>query len=207
VALEKGGLLESLAGGGYRLGPTLVELGGQVISRTGFVAAAEGVIEHLPQRDGTEVHLGQLVDGWIVYLGRVSGEIRLPMRNRVGLSLPAVETGCGKAALSLINPDEARDRIQRVARQQNREVSAKTLNRADSELRNIRRRGWVICDRVQPGRLSVAAGIQHTNGTTVGGLSVAGPKQIFTKQFLRRITADVLSAAHKISRNITDTTT
>jgi DNA-binding IclR family transcriptional regulator len=34
-------LLEAVSGGGYRLGPLLVELGGQVIERTGLVTAAK----------------------------------------------------------------------------------------------------------------------------------------------------------------------
>ena len=38
------GLLEAVTGRGYRLGPLLVGLAGQIIDRTGLVAAVEGVL-------------------------------------------------------------------------------------------------------------------------------------------------------------------
>src|SRR4029453_12880915 len=50
LTLCDAGLLEEVAGRGYRLGPALVGLGGQVIERTGLVGAAEGVLERLAPR-------------------------------------------------------------------------------------------------------------------------------------------------------------
>lgn len=56
------GLLERVPGAGYRLGPALVELGGHVISRTGLLIAAQGVLSQLsPMPDG-EVHLCTVVN-------------------------------------------------------------------------------------------------------------------------------------------------
>ncbi|HEV3498651.1 MAG TPA: helix-turn-helix domain-containing protein, partial [Actinomycetes bacterium] len=114
VTLCDAGLLEEVPGRGYRLGPALVGLGGQVIERTGLVGAAEGVLERLAPGDGLEIHLGQLVGGWVVYLDRASGPVRAPMRNRVGLRAPAHLTGCGKAALALLPPDEVAARVREV---------------------------------------------------------------------------------------------
>ena len=53
-----------------------------------------------------EVHLGQLVDSWIVYLDRRAGPYAVPMRNRVGLRALAHRTGCGKAALAMLRAPE-----------------------------------------------------------------------------------------------------
>jgi DNA-binding IclR family transcriptional regulator len=114
LTLCDAGLLEEVAGRGYRLGPALVGLGGQVIERTGLVGAAEGVVERLAPGDGLEIHLGQLVGGWVVYLDRASGPVRAPMRNRVGLRAPAHLTGCGKAALTLLPSQEAAARVEAV---------------------------------------------------------------------------------------------
>src|SRR3712207_6689293 len=66
--LVESGMLEEVPARGYRLGESLLDLGGQVIDRTGLVDAADGVLERVRRREGTEAHLGQLVGGWIVYL-------------------------------------------------------------------------------------------------------------------------------------------
>jgi DNA-binding IclR family transcriptional regulator len=98
------GLLERATGRGYQLGSTLVTLGGHVIDRTGLVAAAEQPLAGLRLRSGQEVHLAQLVESWVVYLDRRAGTWVVPMRNRVGLRVLAHRTGCGRAALAMMNP-------------------------------------------------------------------------------------------------------
>ena len=131
-------LLEAASGGGYRLGPLLVELGGQVIERTGLVTAAEGVVDRL-RRPDSEVHLGQLVDGWVVYLFREGGPLRAPMNNRVGLRAPAHLTGCGKAAMALLPADEVLERVRRLCAEERRPLP--DIRGLADELEEVRQRG------------------------------------------------------------------
>ena len=58
-------------------GPLLLELGGLIIERTGLVAAVEGSTAALRRAPGQELHVGQLVEGWIVYLHRESAPNRV----------------------------------------------------------------------------------------------------------------------------------
>ena len=69
ATLAEEGLLDVVAGRGYRLGPLLVGLAGQIIERTGLVAAVEGAAP-VRRAPGQEVHVGQLVGAWVVYLHR-----------------------------------------------------------------------------------------------------------------------------------------
>src|SRR4029453_19113499 len=155
LTLCDAGLLEEVPGRGYRLGPALVGLGGQVIERTGLVGAAEGVLERLAPGDGLEIHLGQLVGGWVVYLDRASGPVRAPMHNRVGLRAPAHLTGCGKAALALLPLAEVAARVEAVcAAEPGPPPDLRVLAR---ELAAPRRPGFVVSDTFQPGRTSRAA--------------------------------------------------
>lgn len=203
VALEEAGLLEQVPGRGYRLGPALVELGGQVIQRTGLVEAADGIMERVPRPDGTEAHLGQLVDGWIVYLDRAAGVIRAPMNNRVGLRTPAVSTGCGRAALSLLDPADARIRVANAARAERRPAPGPDeLTALDSDLRQARELGYVVSTSFQPGRLSVASPVAALDGTSVGGVSIAGPIELFSRRVLHRTTTDVVAAAKRIGERL-----
>lgn len=203
VALEAAGLLERVPARGYRLGPALVELGGQVIDRTGLVEAAEGVLERVPRRDGTEAHLGQLVEGWIVYLDRAAGVLRAPMNNRVGLRSPAADTGCGRAALSLLDPAEVRIRVADAARsERRREPEPNETNVLDGELRLARKLGYIVSTSFQPGRLSVAAPVAAPDGTPVGGVSIAGPIELFSQAVLQRTAVDVMAAAKRIGERL-----
>ena len=117
TTLAEEGLLDVVAGRGYRLGPLLVGLAGQIIERTGLVAAVEGAAP-VRRTPGQEVHVGQLVGAWVVYLHREAGPVRAPMDNRVGLRAPAWRGGCGKAALSRLPSAEVDERIARLCREE-----------------------------------------------------------------------------------------
>ena len=200
LTLCDAGLLEETGGRGYRLGPALVGLGGQVIERTGLVGAAEGVLGRLAPTDGLEIHLGQLVGGWVVYLERASGPVRAPMHNRVGLRAPAHLTGCGKAALAMLPPAEVAARVEEVcAAESRRPPDLAALTR---ELARARRAGFVVSDTFQPGRTSVAAPVLDPAGRPAGGISVAGPTPLLAGRRRDRIRDQVVAAAATISRRL-----
>ena len=200
LTLCDAGLLEETGGRGYRLGPALVGLGGQVIERTGLVGAAEGVLGRLAPGDGLEIHLGQLVGGWVVYLDRASGPVRAPMHNRVGLRAPAHLTGCGKAALAMLPPAEVAARVEEVcAAESRRPPDLAALTR---ELARARRAGFVVSDTFQPGRTSVAAPVLDPAGRPAGGISVAGPTPLLGGRRRDRIRDQVVAAAATIGRRL-----
>jgi DNA-binding IclR family transcriptional regulator len=200
LTLCDAGLLEETGGRGYRLGPALVGLGGQVIERTGLVGAAEGVLGRLAPTDGLEIHLGQLVGGWVVYLDWASGPVRAPMHNRVGLRAPAHLTGCGKAALAMLPPAEVAARVEEVcAAESRRPPDLAALTR---ELARARRAGFVVSDTFQPGRTSVAAPVLDPAGRPAGGISVAGPTPLLAGRRRDRIRDQVVAAAATISRRL-----
>jgi DNA-binding IclR family transcriptional regulator len=200
LTLCDAGLLEGVAGRGYRLGPALVGLGGQVIERTGLVGAAEGVLERLAPGDGLETHLGQLVGGWVVYLDRASGPVRAPMHNRVGLRAPAHLTGCGKAALSLLPAGEVAARVETVCAAESRHLP--DLGALARELAGARQAGFVVSNTFQPGRTSVAAPVADPTGAPAGGVSVAGPTPLLTRSRLDRAREQVVAAASLIGQRL-----
>jgi DNA-binding IclR family transcriptional regulator len=202
ATLTQAGLLEQVPRRGYRLGPALVELGGQVIDRTGLVEAADGVLDRVPRRDETEAHLGQLVDGWIVYLDRAGGRIRAPMNNRVGLRVPAALTGCGRAALALLQPEEALARAERAALAEGR-ATKPVASALAAELAAARERGYVVASSWQPGRVSVAAPVIHpVTEEPIGGISIAGPSQLFPRSVVDATARDIVAAARKIGERL-----
>jgi len=193
------GLLDTAAGG-YRLGPVLVELGGQVIERTGLVRAAEGLLAGLIRSPEEEVHLGQLSQSWIVYLDRETGPRRPAMLNRVGQRAPAHITGCGKAALSLLPFDEVEQRVRRHCAAERRPLP--DLVSLQRELRVGRAQGFVVSRSFQRGRTSVAAPLLDAAMRPIGGVSVAGPATAFTAVVLAAAQTSVVEAARLISARL-----
>jgi DNA-binding IclR family transcriptional regulator len=195
------GLLETVPGRGWRLGPLLVGLAGQIIERTGLVAAVEGALGGLRRVAGQEVHVGQLVGGWTVYLHREAGPVRPPMDNRVGLRAPAWRGGCGKAALSRLTAAEIDERIARLCRDE--DLTPPDHAALHDELAAARRVGYVVSSAFQAGRTSVAAAVVDADGRPLGGLSVAGPSPLFTRAAVARAAEDVVEAAVRAGRQLT----
>ncbi len=191
------GLLELSPGGGFRLGSALAEMGGQVIERTGLVEAAGPAMDKLFRATGGEVHLGQLVSGYIVYLTRVEHERHLAMHNRMGLRVPADVTGCGKAALSALPHQQARQLVR--ARAGGASVD---LDLLETELAAARARGYVISESFQAAFTSVAAPLRGPGGAVVGGLSSAHPRGYLRGARLIRVATEVQAAAGVTSERL-----
>lgn len=197
--LTQAGLLEVVAGG-YQLGPVLLELGGQVIERSGLVRAAEGVLEHLVGISDAEAHLGQLSQGWVVYVDRQAGARRTPMRNRVGQRAPAHLTGCGKASLAWLPAEEVDDLIRRTCTTAGEPVPDFVALRA--ELDEVARHGYAVSRTFQHNRTSVAAAVLSPTRRPLGAISVAGPSSVFTTRVLRRAREAVCDGAALISTRL-----
>ncbi|WP_326836989.1 IclR family transcriptional regulator [Amycolatopsis rhabdoformis] len=202
LALCEAGMLEQIPRRGYRLGRSLVGLGGQVIDRTGLATAAEGLLRRIPLRSRQEAHLAQFVDGWVVYLERITGREPRPMRNRMGLRAPAHRTGCGKAALSVLAPDvvERLVAFTCVAEQ----LPTPDLADLKDELATARRDGFVVSRLFQRGTTSVAAAIVDLTGTPVGAVSIAGASEVFTKAAVAEAAHYVCEAGLAISHRMVD---
>ncbi len=192
-------LLEQLPGGGYRLGIELASMGGQVIERLGLVEAASGPMKELSRRIAGEVHLGQLVGGYVIYLTRIENKRELPMRNRLGLRVPAFMTGCGKAALSCLEDDEVRELAEVVRRDGD---AVPDLPELLEELSRSRRRGFVVSDSFQKDRTSIAAPITGRGGIIVGGISIARTGAALPDKALEERGAAVSAAALEVSTQL-----
>jgi IclR family acetate operon transcriptional repressor len=197
ATLTAEGLLEQATGGGYRLGPALAGMGAQVIERSGLVEAASRTMNLLSRTVGGEIHLGQFAAGWVVYLIRVE-HARVSMNNRLGLRVPAYLTGCGKAALSTLEPDQVREFVAATTDQ----ARPPDLDALQAELSVARRQGFVVSDSFEPGFVSVAAPVLGRDGRVVGGISAAHERAVVDPARTIRIAASVVEAARQTSERM-----
>jgi len=192
-------LLERLPGGGYRLGDSLADMGGQVIERHGLVEAASKPMRDLSRAASGEVHLGQLVGSYVIYLTRIEAHRDLPMRNRLGLRAPAFATGCGKAALSCLDEEEVRSRVMTACGEEDIEVDLEALL---VELAEAREQGYVVSSSFQRNRISIAAPVIGRRGVIVGGLSIARSATSIPPEMVKRRGAAVIQAAQTVSAQL-----
>jgi DNA-binding IclR family transcriptional regulator len=193
------GMLED-SGNGYQLGPLLLELAGQIIERTGLVRATEGILDRLVRAPEQEAHLGQLTQGWVVYLDRNASTCKVPMHNRVGQRAPAHLTGCGKAALSWLPFDKVVAHVEKCCAESS--TPPPDLDELEAELIRARQDGFLVSKSFQKDRMSVAAAIFDASGHSVGGVSLAGPATMFTTAVVASARSSVTNAAGLISARL-----
>ena len=193
------GLLEAVPRAGFRLGSPLLELGGLIIDRAGLVDAVEGSTAALQPSAGQELHVGQLVERWVIYLHWEPGPTRVTMANRVGMRAPAFISGCGKTALAALDPEDADLRVRRVCRQE--QISLTDMAALADEFASARINGYLMCRSSEPGRTSVAAAVCRSRRAAAGALSTAGPNSTFAPARVAGLGA-VSDAAEIASRRL-----
>ena len=193
------GLLE-VVDDGYRLGPLLLELAGQLIVRTGIVRASEGILERLAQLPEREAYLGHLSSGWIFVFEKASSGRKVPMHKLVGQRVPAHLTGCGKAALSWLPFDAVVSRVQMCCAEDS--LPLPNFDEFEQELRIARENGCVVSQDEPSGPLSVAAPILDALTEPLGGIALAGPASMFSSAALAATRESVIDAAGLVSSRL-----
>lgn len=194
------GLLQMVPGRGYALGVTLVALGGQVLHRQNIIEAGHDLMPSLLWKDGTWVLVGQLVDGWIVYLARYTSAHHGRVNSRTGLRAAAHRTACGKAALSKLDDDEAVRRVTAACEREKEPLPDWGRLRAD--LARAREHGYVVSGDWRPGRRAIGAALIDQGGSVVGGISVGGPLQLMSPDVLTRLAALLVPTAARMSQRL-----
>jgi DNA-binding IclR family transcriptional regulator len=194
-------LLDTSPSGRYRLGPALVGLGGQVIARTGLAEAGASFLDELARTTRCEVHIGQLVEGWVVYLARVPRGRNPAMDNLVGLRVPAFRTGCGKAALSRLPDQLVRDLVRDVC--ETTATAEPDLDPLLQELAEARASGYIVNREYQRGRISIAAPlVTPYRDHVVGGLSAATLDERLRPETIPALAELVCETAARVSERL-----
>jgi IclR family acetate operon transcriptional repressor len=156
----------------------------------------------LRNRTGETVQVAVLDGREVVYVERLDSPHTLRLFLEIGRRNSAHSTGCGKALLAFLPPDQL-DRTLR-----NWKLTAKTkytitdVNVLRKDLIEARRRGYAVNRREsEAGVISVAAPIRDVTGRSVAAISVAGPIDRLEPDELRVAQATVESAA-LISRRL-----
>jgi IclR family acetate operon transcriptional repressor len=202
ATLTDEGLLEQdSTTGRYRLGLAIFDLAAAAQS-VDLHEAVLSPMNELRNRTGETVHVAVLDGREVVYVERLDSHATLRLLAEVGRRNSAHCSGCGKALLAFLPPDQL-DRTLR-----NWKLASKTVHTITDlaalrkDLAESRRRGYAVNRREsEVGVISVAAPIRDVSGRAVAAISVVGPVDRLEPHELKLAQATIESAA-LISRRL-----
>jgi IclR family transcriptional regulator, KDG regulon repressor len=196
ATLTDEGLLEQDPGTGrYRLGLVVFDMAAAAQSVDLHEAVLTPMTE-LRNRTGETVQVAVLDGREVVYVERLDSPNTLRLFIEIGRRNAAHSTGCGKALLAFLSPDQ----LERVLRGWKMEAKTRhTITDATAlrdDLAEARRRGYAVNRREsEVGIISVAAPIRDISGRTVAAVSVAGPAERLEPHELKLAQATIECAA------------
>ena len=202
ATLTDEGLLEQDAETGrYRVGLAIFDLAAAAQSMD-LHEAALSPMTTLRNQTGETVQVAVLDGREVVYVHRLDSPNTLRLFLEIGRRNAAHSTGCGKALLAFMPPDQLERALKNwklVAKTQHTIVDIAALR---SDLVESRRRGYAINRREsEAGVISVAAPIRDASSRTVAAISVAGPAERLEPLELR-LAQMTMEAAAAISRRL-----
>ena len=198
--LTRWGALERDAGGRYRIGLRLWEVGA-LAPRLSLRDTALPFLEDLYEATHENVQLAVLDGVEALYVERICGRDAIGVISRVGGRLPLHATGVGQVLLA-----HGDQRLQEaVLAGPLRRFTPKTVT-SPEELRRVlaevRRTGIAICDgQVELRSLSIAAGVRDSSDRVVAALSVVVPADSLAGAYVPAVKAAARGVSLACSRH------
>jgi DNA-binding IclR family transcriptional regulator len=200
-ALVEHGYLKFVRGGGYSLGPRLLELGYLAGRQTSLPRVAREHLEALAARTSDTVYLGVLDGSRALYLDKIPGGRRVEISAGIGERLPLRSTGLGKALM--LDCDEAALRKYYDYEARQGHGYAVEIGVWLQRMRDYISNGCAL-DLEENGDhiRCVAAPIRDVTGAIAGAISVASAAQYMDDMRVHGLAFEVKATADAISREL-----
>jgi DNA-binding IclR family transcriptional regulator len=190
--------------GAYRLGPTLVSLGGLALRQINLRAIALPHLRQLAQKSGETVDLEILIGGEVMIVEEVPGEhvLRVGVGDNIGARYPAHTTSTGKLLLADLSDDELKDALPgKLAALTPHTLADKQALRI--ELAKVRQQGWAQSwEELELGLAAIGAPIHGRDGNVIAAVSVSGPTVRIDPAQIKHLAILVMDTCRRISRDV-----
>ncbi len=160
-------------GGGYALTPRVLDLGVAYVRSQGLWDIARPHMTALSVATNESCSIAQLDGSDIVYVARVAVPKIVALVVQIGTRFPALQTSLGKVLLAALEPAEVAAVLAEPSRSGLEPRWRPSPAERDTELREVRARGWALTDQqLALGIRSVAAPLRDGAGQVVGALNV-----------------------------------
>ena len=186
----------------YRLGATLVSLGGLALRQINIRAIALPHLRALAQKCGETVDLEILVGPEVMIVEEVPGEHMLGVGDTLGARYPAHTTSTGKVLLAGLGENELKTILpNKLAAVTPFTITDKQVLREQLDL--ARQQGWVSSwEELEIGLVSVGAPIHGRDGEVIAAISVSGPTARITASRIKDLAILVKDTGKRITRDL-----
>jgi IclR family transcriptional regulator, acetate operon repressor len=175
-SLESNGLVSRDDDGTLHPGAVLTRFARSSRPHDDLVALAEPHLAALSSATGETVNLAVVAGHEVEQIAQVDSTYLMGNVNWVGLRVPLHCSALGKVFLAEGAPLPE----GRLERRTPRTISSRV--RLESELAEVRTRGWAVADsELEPGLVALAAPVRGADGACIAALSVSGPSVRLTR--------------------------
>jgi DNA-binding IclR family transcriptional regulator len=197
-ALERNGLAQRKAGGGFRPGPVLVEYARRDASVGDLATLAWPFLEQLSRATGETANVAIPTPAGVARLAQVDSSHPLGAGNWIGARIPIHASSMGKVFMAF---GAAQPPFGRLAK-----LGPRTLtSMADllAELDGVRRTGYATTwDELEEGLCSTAAPVRDSRGRVIAAISVSAPTVRTSCERLATLAQQVVETAAALSSTI-----
>jgi IclR family transcriptional regulator, acetate operon repressor len=159
-----------------------------------LVDVATPALERLAKETGETVNLAVPSDGVATQVAQIDSRHLLGATNWVGVQVPTHCSAVGKVLLAYGTLPAPADLLRCT------KASQVTQADLDSELVQVRRRGWALSwEELEPGLVAVAAPVRAHADAVVAAVSLAGPTARITRSDVPRLAGRVAAEAEALS--------
>jgi DNA-binding IclR family transcriptional regulator len=183
--------------GVYRIGLNTVGLAQRFIKGASLIKHAHPVMEELARRHDEAVYLTVLMGEDVLFLDMVDCAQSVKAAPLVGKKFPFFTNAAGKVIKAL----ESGDLLEKFLRKSKRKLAPEELQRLESEIDEIRRKGVAVdCGGLGEGIIGVAVAVKDYAGKVVGAITVLGPAfRLLTDRVENEIVPSLLEGAEMLS--------
>jgi DNA-binding IclR family transcriptional regulator len=198
ATLESRGLVQREDQSGvYRIGLTTVGLAQRFINSASLIRHAHPVMEELARKHSEAVYLTVMLGEEVLFLDMVDCAQSVKTAPLVGKKFPFFTNAAGKVLKAL----ESGDLLEKFLKKSRRKMAPDELERLESELDEIRRKGVAIdCNGLGDGIIGVAVAVKDYAGKVVGALTLLGPAfRLLTDRLEEEIIPSMVEGAELLS--------
>ena len=183
----------------YRLGPRALELGLAFAQSSQVLARARPILRQLAEVTQETVKLGMLSNDEVVIIAAVESTHQLHTRGDIGTRWPLHCTSLGKAILSALPPDEAKQIVQRRGMTKFTGRTLGSWDRLACELEKVRSLRYAMdLEENECGVRCVAAPLTDGLRGSVAAISISGPKVRLEDNRLAQLAEQAVAAAKRL---------
>ncbi len=188
----------------YRLGPTLVSLGGLALRQINLRAIALPQLRALAQKSGETVDLELLVGAEVMIIEEVQGEhmLRVGVGDNIGSRYPAYATSTGKLLLAGLSEAELKATLPtKLVALTPFTVTDKQVLR--EQLAEVRQQGWALSwEELEAGLVAIGSPITGRDGEPIAAVSISGPTARIDRSQIKNLAMLVTDTTKRITREL-----